>query len=87
MDDEGVAIVVLEKQDKDTYRPIPGDPTSRQKSKLIQTLRDIKAQGGLNDYAYKRLYQPVLFPPSSMVYPQIHKLGTPSDPLLLAGVQ
>ena len=49
--------------DKDTYRPIPGDSTNKQRNKHIQTLRNIKAQGGLNDYTYKRMNQ--------FCYPQV----------------
>ena len=65
--DEGVVMVVLDKQDylnkaqdllveKDTYKPITGDSTSRHKNKLIQTLRTTKAQGRLSDNTYKGIY-------------------------------
>ena len=64
MVDKGMALVVADKQyylnrvqdllaDKDTYRAIPGETTSRQKHRLIQILRDIKVQGGINDLTYK----------------------------------
>ena len=65
--DKGVSMVVMDRQnylnrvqkllgDKDVYRPIPTDPTSRLKNKLIHTLRNIKTTGRLSDYLYKRLY-------------------------------
>ena len=58
----------------------------RNKNKLIQTLRTIKAHGTLSDSTSKRLY------PSSAVatkfygLPGIHKNGTPLGQLCLAGV-
>ena len=40
-----------------TYKKIPEDPTSRQKSKLISILKNIKAEGGFSEEAYKRMHQ------------------------------
>ena len=59
--DKGMAMVVMDRQDyinkaqhllddRDTYRSITLDPTSRLKNKLILTLRNIKTTGGLNDF-------------------------------------
>ena len=86
MVDKGVAMVVLDKLDylnkaqdvlvdKDTYRSIHGDPTSMLKNKLIQPLRNIKAQRGLNNYIYKRLYPTSA--QSSMVFPKIINKAPP----------
>ena len=72
--------------DKDTYKPITGDPTSRYKNKLIQTLRTIKAQGGLSDSTYKRLY-PTSAVPLISISLQIHKHGTSLGPLCPIWVQ
>ena len=63
MADKGVAIVLLNRQDylneahdlhadKDTYRCITGDPTTKHKNKLIQILKTIRVQGGLNATIY-----------------------------------
>ena len=41
--------------DRDTYKHISGEPTARLKNKLIQTFRNIKRHGGLNDYTYKMI--------------------------------
>ena len=90
--------IVLDKQDylnkaqdvladKDTYKPITGDPTSRHKNKLILTLRTMKVQGRLSDSTYKRLYPTGTVPPKFFGLPKIHKHGTPSGPLCQTGVQ
>ena len=39
-----------------TYKLIPADPTTRQKTKLINLLKNIKAEGDINDETYKRMY-------------------------------
>ena len=38
------------------YRPIPSDPTSRLKTRLISLLKQIQTEGGMNEATYKRLY-------------------------------
>ena len=59
--DNGVAIVVMDREDymdkaqsllanTTTYNTIIKDPTNKLKSKISQTLRDIRNQGGLSDY-------------------------------------
>ena len=63
--------------DKDTYRPIPGNSINRQKNTLIQTLRNTKAQGRLNDYTYKRLNPTSAAAPQVLWSPQTYKQGTP----------
>ena len=62
--DKGVALVVMDKADstkkaeellnKPTCKKIPEDPTSRQKNKLINILKNIKTEGGLSEEAYRR---------------------------------
>ena len=39
-----------------TYQIIPADPTNRQKNKLINLLRNIKAEWGISEEAYKKMY-------------------------------
>ena len=65
--DKGMAMVVLDRQgyinnckgllaQRETYRPSTMDPTNKQYIKLINILRTIKAEGGLEDITYKRLF-------------------------------
>ena len=64
--DKGVALVVIDKDDyikkvedllkENTYKKIAEDPTPKQKNKLISILRNIKAEGGLKEEVYRRLY-------------------------------
>ena len=39
-----------------TYEAIPTDPTTKDKNKLVSLLKTIKAEGGINDTTYRRLY-------------------------------
>ena len=85
--DKGVALVVMDKADytkkaeellnKPTYKKIPEDPTSRQKNRLINILKDIKAEGGLSEEAYRRLYPTGAGSPKFYGLPKIHKPGIP----------
>ena len=65
--DKGVALVVMDKPDyitkaqdlleeKKTYKEIPTDPTNKLKTKLISLLKKIKADGGIEDQLYKKMY-------------------------------
>ena len=64
--DKGVAMVVMDKEDyirkaKDMlsqlkYKTILADPTTRQKNKLINLLKTIKAEGGISEKTYRKLY-------------------------------
>ena len=64
--DKGVALVVMDTADykkkaedllqQPTYLPIPTDPTSKYKIKLINMLKSIKAEGGISEAVYKKLY-------------------------------
>ena len=90
--DKGVALVVMDKADytkkaeellnKPTYKKIPEDPTSRQKNKLINILKNIKADGGLSEEAYRRLYPTGAGPPKFYGLPKIHKPGIPLRPMV-----
>ena len=72
--DKGVTLVVLDKvdyikkakevlEDTNTYRVIHTDPTSRLKNKLINTLRKIKAETGMQHNIYKKMYPTGVSPP------------------------
>ena len=78
--DKGVALVVMntanyikkseELLNTNTYHKIPEDPTKKQKTRLINILKKIKSEGGLNEENYKKMY------------PKIQKTGTPLRPII-----
>ena len=63
--DKGVSMVVMEKKEyikksedllnQSTYKALTTDPTSKYKSKLINLLKTIKVEGGIDNNIYKRL--------------------------------
>ena len=64
--DKGVAIVVMDREeynkkaqelleDGGTYKIIKSDPTNRIKNELINLLKKIKAEGGINENLYKKM--------------------------------
>ena len=88
--DRGVVMVGMVKQDytdkalnllsdTNTYGTINLDPTIRLRNQLINTLKDIKQTGGLNDSTYKKVYPTSTVPPKVYGLPKIHKSGTPLD--------
>ena len=82
--DKGVCLVVMYKEEyiekakellkKETYKIIPTDPTNRQNNKLIQILKKIKEEGGVNEETYKRCIPQVLAYQSFMDYQRSTKL-------------
>ena len=90
--DKGVALVVIDKADyiekaeellnKALYKKIPEHPTSRQKNRLINILRNIKTEGGLSEEAYRRLYPTGAGSPKFYGLPKIHKPGIPLRPIV-----
>ena len=80
--DKGVALVVMNKEDyikkaedllnQPTYKLIPAEPTKRQKTKLINLLKNIKAEGGINEEAYKGNYCTGAGYPKFYGLPEIH---------------
>ena len=90
--DKGVALVVFDKADyikkaeellnKPTYKKIPEDPTDRQKTKLINLLKNIKAEGGINEETYKRLYPTGAGSPNVYGLLNIHKPGITLRPIV-----
>ena len=71
--DKGVAMVIMNRQDyinefnnllnQPTYRVIPQDPINTIKNKLINILRRVKNQKGLNSITYKSIYPTGCVPP------------------------
>ena len=83
-EDKGVAFVVMDREDyirkakellKDTntYGPIQSDPTNKLKTKLINTLKKLKADIGMNDNIYRRMYPTGASSPKFYRLPKIHK--------------
>ena len=58
------------------------DPTNKYKNKLINLLKTIKAEGGIDNNTYKRLYPTGEVPPKYYGLPKIHKQGTPLRPII-----
>ena len=85
--DKGVALVVIDKADyikmaeellnKPTHKKIPEDPTNKQKTKLINLLKNIKAEGGITEETYKRIYPTGAGSPKFYGLSKIHKPGIP----------
>ena len=85
--DKGMCLVVMDKEEcikkaeellnQDTYKIIPSDPTNRQKNKLIQILKKIKAEGGINEEIYKKMYPTGAGIPKFYGLPKVTKAGTP----------
>ena len=65
-----------------TYKKISEDPTKKQKNKLISILKNIKAEGGLNEETYNRLYPTAAVPSKFYGLPKIHKPGIPLRPIV-----
>ena len=66
-------------EDTNTYKVPNKDPTTRLKNNFIQTLKDIKQSGGLNDHKYKKLY-PTSAVPYFLASPKYTKLAPLSGP-------
>ena len=60
----------------------PTDPTTRYKNKLITLLKTIKAEGGINEAVYRRLYPTGAGSPKFCGLPKIYKEGMPLRPIV-----
>ena len=58
------------------------DPTTRYKNRLINLLKSIKAQGGMNEALYKKFYPTGAGVPKFYGLPKIHKRDTPLRPIV-----
>ena len=65
--DNGVVLVIMHRseyirkmkellEDTITYRPVNLDPTNKQKNKLINILRRINTESGIEDTTYRKMY-------------------------------
>ena len=66
---------------QNTYRALAADPTNMYKNKLINLLKTIKAEGGINNITYKRLCPTGAGSPKYYGLPKIHKVGVPLRPI------
>ena len=90
--DKGVAMVIMDRQDyinkannlfsQNTYRSTPQDPTNTIRNKLINILKRVKSQTGLNNQTYKAIYPTGCVPPKFYGLPKIHKLDTLLRPIV-----
>ena len=89
--DKGVSMVVMDREeytrkaeellDQPAYKPIPTDPTTKYKNKLISLLKTSKPEGGINDVIYRRLY-PTGADSKFYGLPEVHKEGMPLRPIV-----
>ena len=64
-------------EDKGIYKALKTDPTGRLKSKMINLLKKIKSEEGIDDNLYKKLYPTGAVTPKFYGLPKIHKDGIP----------
>ena len=64
-------------QDKRTYKEISTDPTKKLKNKLIDLLKKIKAEGGISDQLYKKMYPTGAVAPKFYGRPNVHERNPP----------
>ena len=87
-----VSMVVLDSEDytaksetllhQPNYKVLKTDPTNKYKNKLVGLLKTIKAEGGIDDITYKRLYPTGAVLPKYYVLPKVHKPGMPLRPII-----
>ena len=90
---KGVALVVMDKsdynrkakellEDTNTYRTIQFDPTNRLKNKPINMLRKLKADTGMQENTYRKMYPTGTSSPKFYGLPKIHKKNIPLRPIV-----
>ena len=65
-----------------THKVLTTDPTTRYKNKLISLVKTIKAEGGIKESTYKRLYPTGAVTPKYYGLPKVHKKGIPLRPIV-----
>ena len=91
--DKGVALVVMDRsdyikkakellEDTNTYRTIQSDPTNKLKNKLINMLRKIKADTGIQENTYRKMYPTGASSAKFYGLPKIHKKNIPLRPIV-----
>ena len=93
--DKGVALVIMDRpeyinkvqellNDNKTYKEISTDPTNKLKTKLISLLKKIKADGGIEEQLYQKMYPTGAVAPKFYGLPKIHKRDIPLRPIVLS---
>ena len=67
-------------EDTGTCRPIPTDPTTKLKNRLINILKKMKTESEMDDNTYKRVYHTGASAPKFYGLPKIHKEEVPQGP-------
>ena len=90
--DNGVSMLVMDREEyirkaeellsHPAYKPIPNDPTTKYKNKLISLLKIIRTEGGINGVIYRRLYPTGAGCPKFYGLPKVHKEGMPLRPIV-----
>ena len=90
--DKGVSMVVMDREEyiskseemlhTPTYQILKTDPTNKIKNKLISLLKTIKAEGGISETTYKKLYPTGATTPKYYGLPKVHKEGIPLRPIV-----
>ena len=90
--DKGTCLVVMDREEyikkaedllkEDTYKIITDDPTNKQKNKLIQLLKKVKAEGGINGESYRKMYPTGAGIPKFYGLLKVHKAGVPLRPIV-----
>ena len=65
-----------------TNKIIPTDPITKQKNKLISLLKNIRAEGGISEDTYRKMYPTGASTPKFYGLPKIHKVGVPLRPIV-----
>ena len=68
--------------DQPAYKPIPTDPITKYKNKLISLLKTIRTEGGINEVIYRRLYPTEAGSPKFYGLPKVHKEGMAFRPIV-----
>ena len=89
---KGVSMVVMDREEyikkseellkQSTYKEIPTYPTIKYKNRLINLLKSIKAEGGIHDTTYRRLYPTGAGYPKYYGLPKVHRKGVPLRPII-----
>ena len=90
--DKGVCMVVMDKEDyikksedllhQTAHKELTADPTTKYKNRLISLLKTIKAERGINNTTYKRLYPTGAGSLKYYGLPKIHKTGVLLRPII-----
>ena len=66
-------------EDGGTYKLIKTDSTNKLKNKLINLLKKIRAEGGITEQLYKKMYPTGAVAPKFYGLPRIHKRHPPQN--------